>query len=98
MPLHTTGELLEDAVARGTGLGAFNVITLEYAEAVVAERRFPLAMAASTHAAQFAAIAYKGELERTVAELGTAWKARRSHRATTAAALSKAVGSAAQAR
>ena len=36
MPLHTTGELLEDAVARGTGLGAFNVITLEYAEAVVA--------------------------------------------------------------
>ena len=36
MPLHTTGELLEAAVAGRTGLAAFNVITLEYAEAIVA--------------------------------------------------------------
>jgi XTP/dITP diphosphohydrolase len=36
--------------------------------------------------------------ERTVAELGNAWKARRSHRAAAAAALLKAVGSAAPAR
>jgi XTP/dITP diphosphohydrolase len=36
--------------------------------------------------------------ERTVAELGNAWKARRSHRAGAAAALLKAVGSAAPAR
>jgi inosine/xanthosine triphosphate pyrophosphatase family protein len=36
--------------------------------------------------------------ERTVAELGDAWKARRSHRAAAAAALLKAVGSAAPAR
>ena len=36
MPLHTTRELLEDAVARRIGLAAFNVITLEYAEAIVA--------------------------------------------------------------
>jgi len=36
--------------------------------------------------------------ERTVAELGDAWKARRSHRAAAAAALLKAVGSAVPAR
>lgn len=36
--------------------------------------------------------------ERTVAELGNAWKARRSHRAGAAAALVKAVGSAAPER
>jgi XTP/dITP diphosphohydrolase len=36
--------------------------------------------------------------ERTVAELGDAWKAQRSHRAAAAAALLKAVGSAAPAR
>jgi XTP/dITP diphosphohydrolase len=36
--------------------------------------------------------------ERTVAELGDAWKARRSHRAAAAAALLKAVGRAAPAR
>ena len=36
--------------------------------------------------------------ERTVAELGDAWKARRSHRAAAAAALLEAVGSAAQER
>ena len=36
--------------------------------------------------------------ERTVAELGDAWKAERSHRAVAAAALLKAVGSAAPAR
>lgn len=36
--------------------------------------------------------------ERTVAELGDAWKAQRSHRAAAAAALLKAVGSAAAAR
>lgn len=34
--------------------------------------------------------------ERTVAELGDEWKARRSHRAVAAAALAKAVGSAAE--
>ncbi len=36
MPLHTTGALLENAATRRTGLAAFNVITLEYAEAIVA--------------------------------------------------------------
>jgi len=36
--------------------------------------------------------------ERTVAELGDAWKAKRSHRSAAAAALLKAVGSAAPAR
>jgi XTP/dITP diphosphohydrolase len=36
--------------------------------------------------------------ERTVAELGNAWKAQRSHRAAAAAALQQAVGSAAPAR
>lgn len=34
-----------------------------------AQRRLPLAIAASTHPAQFEAIAYKGELEATVAEI-----------------------------
>lgn len=36
MPLSTTGELVADAARRGTGVAAFNVITLEYAEAIVA--------------------------------------------------------------
>jgi XTP/dITP diphosphohydrolase len=39
-----------------------------------------------------------GDEERTVAELGDAWKAQRSHRAVAAAALLQAVGSAAPAR
>src|SRR5689334_21810465 len=36
MPLTTTGELLAAASAAGTAVAAFNVITLEYAEGVVA--------------------------------------------------------------
>jgi len=36
MPLSTTQQLLDDAVAARTGLAAFNVITLEYAEGIVA--------------------------------------------------------------
>jgi len=36
MTLATTGSLVRDAVARGVGVAAFNVITLEHAEAVVA--------------------------------------------------------------
>lgn len=35
MPLVTTRELVDDAVARGIAVGAFNVITLEHAEAVI---------------------------------------------------------------
>lgn len=35
MPLTTTQQILDDATAARTGVGAFNVITLEYAEAVV---------------------------------------------------------------
>jgi len=35
MALTTTAQLLSDAAAAGRGVGAFNVITLEYAEAVV---------------------------------------------------------------
>jgi fructose-bisphosphate aldolase class II len=34
--LTPTGEIVSAAVARGTGVGAFNVITLEHAEAIVA--------------------------------------------------------------
>ena len=36
MSLSSTQQLLDDAVAGGVGVGAFNVITLEHAEAVVA--------------------------------------------------------------
>lgn len=36
MPLATTRDLMTQAVAGGTGLAAFNVITLEHAEAIVA--------------------------------------------------------------
>ncbi len=36
MPLSTTRELLSDAAAAEIGLAAFNVITLEYAEGIVA--------------------------------------------------------------
>ncbi len=39
MPLVTTGELVEAARRRGHGLAAFNVITLEHAEAVAAGAR-----------------------------------------------------------
>lgn len=35
MPLTTTRQILADATAGRTGVGAFNVITLEYAEAIV---------------------------------------------------------------
>lgn len=35
MPLTTTQHILDDAVAGRAGVGAFNVITLEYAEAIV---------------------------------------------------------------
>ena len=36
MPIVTTGELIADARARGVAAGAFNVITLEHAEGIVA--------------------------------------------------------------
>jgi len=36
MSIAATGELVADAAARGTGIAAFNVITLEHAEAIVA--------------------------------------------------------------
>ncbi len=36
MPLSTTQQILDDAVAAGAGVAAFNVITLEYAEGIVA--------------------------------------------------------------
>lgn len=36
MPLRPTSELMQIAVARGSGIAAFNVITLEHAEAIVA--------------------------------------------------------------
>lgn len=36
MPLTTTRQILDRASATGSGVGAFNVITLEYAEAIVA--------------------------------------------------------------
>lgn len=35
MPLVNTADLLADAVVRGAGLGAFNVVTLEHGEAIV---------------------------------------------------------------
>ncbi|HVX44572.1 MAG TPA: class II fructose-bisphosphate aldolase, partial [Mycobacteriales bacterium] len=36
MPLVPTGEIVADAAARGIGAAAFNVITVEHAEAIVA--------------------------------------------------------------
>ena len=36
MPLTRTCDLVESARARGVGVGAFNVITLEHAEAIAA--------------------------------------------------------------
>ena len=36
MPLVTTAELVGDAGSRGRGIAAFNVITLEHAEGIVA--------------------------------------------------------------
>ena len=36
MPLVTTAELVGDAGSRGGGVAAFNVITLEHAEGIVA--------------------------------------------------------------
>ena len=36
MPLVTTGELVAEAQRRGAGIAAFNVITLEHAEAIAA--------------------------------------------------------------
>ena len=36
MPLHMTGDLVASAREHGVGVGAFNVITLEYAEAIAA--------------------------------------------------------------
>ena len=36
MPLARTADLVADAYRSGTGVVAFNVITLEYAEAIVA--------------------------------------------------------------
>ena len=56
MPLTSTAELLDAAVAARTGLGAFNVITLEYAEAIVAGAEAadrPVVLQLSENAARF---------------------------------------------
>lgn len=56
MPLTTTAELLDQATRDRVGLGAFNVITLEYAEAVVSgaeEADRPVILQLSENAARF---------------------------------------------
>jgi fructose-bisphosphate aldolase class II len=56
MPLVTTGEIVEAARAAGTGAGAFNVITLEHAEAIVAAAesvRSPVILQVSENAVRF---------------------------------------------
>lgn len=41
MPVITTAELMGRAAAAGTGIAAFNVITLEHAEGIVEGPRGP---------------------------------------------------------
>ncbi|MFJ2176643.1 ketose-bisphosphate aldolase [Streptomyces sp. NPDC087851] len=56
MPLVTTAELVSDAAARGRGIAAFNVITLEHAEAIAegAERAgVPAILQISENAVRF---------------------------------------------
>jgi fructose-bisphosphate aldolase class II len=56
MPLVTTGEIVKGAQAAGTGVGAFNVITLEHAEAIVAAAErvdLPVILQVSENAVKF---------------------------------------------
>ncbi len=56
MPLVTTGELVAEAQRRGTGIAAFNVITLEHAEAIAAgaeEAGLPAILQISENAVRF---------------------------------------------
>jgi fructose-bisphosphate aldolase class II len=56
MPLATTGEIVKAAQAAGTGVGAFNVITLEHAEAIVAAAErvdLPVILQVSENAVKF---------------------------------------------
>jgi fructose-bisphosphate aldolase class II len=56
MPLVTTGEIVDAAQAAGTGVGAFNVITLEHAEAIVAAAErvgVPVILQVSENAVKF---------------------------------------------
>lgn len=56
MPLAATAALLSDAVGRSVGVGAFNVITLEHAEAILAaaeQRERPIILQLSQNAVAF---------------------------------------------
>jgi fructose-bisphosphate aldolase class II len=56
MPLATTEEIVKAAQAAGTGVGAFNVITLEHAEAIVAAAELvdlPVILQVSENAVKF---------------------------------------------
>jgi fructose-bisphosphate aldolase class II len=56
MPLVTTGEIVKAAQGAGTGVGAFNVITLEHAEAIVAAAErvdLPVILQVSENAVKF---------------------------------------------
>jgi fructose-bisphosphate aldolase class II len=56
MPLVTTGEIIAAARAAGTGVAAFNVITMEHAEAIVAgaeAARRPVVLQVSENAVRF---------------------------------------------
>jgi fructose-bisphosphate aldolase class II len=56
MPLTTTSQLLSQAVSAETGIGAFNVITIEYAEAIIAgaeAAQRPVILQFSENAARF---------------------------------------------
>ena len=56
MPLVPTADLVAAAVAAGCGLGAFNVITLEHAEAIVAGAEsagLPVALQISENCVRF---------------------------------------------
>lgn len=56
MPLVTTQELIDDAQERHVGVGAFNVVTLEHAEAIVAGAEaagFPVILQFSENAVKF---------------------------------------------
>ncbi|MCX5200426.1 class II fructose-bisphosphate aldolase [Streptomyces sp. NBC_00237] len=56
MPLHPTGDLIAAATAQGTALAAFNVITLEHAEAIAAgaeQANSPAVLQISENAVRF---------------------------------------------
>jgi len=75
MPLVPTGQLAAAAAARGRGVGAFNVITLEHAEAIVAaaERQaLPVVLQISENAVRYhGALAPIALATRTLAERAT---------------------------